>query len=375
MTKQPRRFYDFMKPPRIYDPSEFARLLELASEARVTEMGNELGAYLERFLPETLRRKKNFTDYKTNPYVFMTTAHNMRLEEPTELAMFLVNLKLYMGLETSFGKSLESVVIGHYPIDEPNTSPRWAEPPEKRAEFDSYEGLDREAKARARNSSIWREVDKACVVGRRRHLLTIKSGPSTINDTQVEAMKNAIRDQHLAWLEASQSAFDVEGIDVVVGLTYGTPRTTNNKENQILVKLMESGFDHADPDGAPGVLVNNDGTVRVYRKVGIDFWSYVGAPDDPSAAEFVFVEVLLALAKALREGAESRQFEDIYNERLEMLAKAILELRLPRESVPKWVKESFTPAELNWLAAAASAFFDPVRGNLEQAEEAGRLFS
>src|SRR5665647_2967886 len=150
--------------------------------------------------------------------------------------------------------------MGHYPTAA-EAGFAWDDPPEKRAEFAVLEGMGLEEKAQARASSVWREIDKACVAGRRRHLLTIKSGPATINDTQVQAMFAAVRDHHKAWLASSLASFDVDGLDVVVGLTYGTPKTTNNKENQILAKLIGNGFEELDREQSPGVLTNSDGSV------------------------------------------------------------------------------------------------------------------
>ena len=103
-------------------------------------------------------------------------------------------------------------------------------------------GLGREEKAKQRTSSVWREIDKSCVVGSRRYMTSIKSGPNTINDTQVAGMTTAIMTNHRRWLAATKQTYPhVDNLDVVLGLTYGTDRTTNNKENQILVKLLE-GF-------------------------------------------------------------------------------------------------------------------------------------
>ena len=78
--------------------------------------------------------------------------------------------------------------------------------------------------------------------GKVRYLTSVKSGPNTINDTQVAAMKDAILRYHTHWLKQSQENYGVERIDVVLGLTYGTPKTTNNKDTQILVKLDGNGF-------------------------------------------------------------------------------------------------------------------------------------
>ena len=71
----------------------------------------------------------------------MTTASTMNLTDPSELARFLVNLKLYMGLETSFGKSIEGIVLPTYPIDEAEPALKSMDPPEKLAEFEAIKGL------------------------------------------------------------------------------------------------------------------------------------------------------------------------------------------------------------------------------------------
>ena len=99
---------------------------------------------------------------------------------------------------------------------------------------------------------MWREIDKSCVFGSKRYLTSIKSGPNTINDTQVQSMTRAIIDNHESWLNQTQESDPaVTELDVVLGLTYGTDRTTNNKENQILVKLLEHGFERRKPCKTP----------------------------------------------------------------------------------------------------------------------------
>jgi hypothetical protein len=287
----------------------------------------------------------------------MTTSGTLDLSAPRDLAQFLVNIKLYMGLETSFGKSIESVIMGHFPIDAPHGQ-RWGQPEEKIAESQALAGLSQEEKSQARIDSIWREIDTSCVRGDRRHLLSIKSGVATINDTQVAAMATAIRDRHMQWLESSQMTYGVDGIEIVIGLTYGTDLGTNNKENQILAKLLASGFEELDRTTHPGVLVTANGRVRVYRRIGIDYWSYVASPGTTSLAEHAFIEVLLGLALALKISREEGDIAIALNERLELLGDAIKGLRFPEGALPTWVRNDFTLTELTWLAAAMSAFFD-----------------
>ena len=170
--------------------------------------------------------------------MLLTCANVMRLVEPKDFAKFLFDNKLYAGLEPSFGKSIEAAFVGHYPIGE--ATARWSDAAEKLADFASLKAarLSKEEKARRRNSSAWREIDKSVIFRKRRYLISIKSGPNCINDTQVNGMVNAIRANWPTWLaETRRNHPTVTALDVVIGLTYGTDRTTNNKENQILAKL------------------------------------------------------------------------------------------------------------------------------------------
>jgi hypothetical protein len=354
-------FYRAIKKRRFYDPEQVASWFTLVSRDRVSEIAVAMERYISTNLPTAIRSKSTLGDYRTSPYVLMAAAGALRLEDLRDLSKFLVDIKLYMGLETSFGKSIEKVVMGHYPA---NARPkeRWQSPAEKEVEFGLLQGLTSEEKSARRVDSVWREIDSSCVRQKRRHLMSIKSGVATINDTQVGGMFTAIRDNHLKWLDSSRKMFDVDGIDVVVGLTYGTDWATNNKENQILNKLLTAGFHEQDRASSPGVLSNVDGSVRVYRAVGIDYWAYAARPDDPKSGEFAFLEVLLGLARALRLAHEKADIGSALNERLDLLGQAFQSLRFPQgDELPSWISVDLGLTELTWLAAALSAFFDEPR--------------
>ena len=279
----------------------------------------------------------------------------MRLGDPERFASFLFNSKLYMALETSFGKSVESALVGHYPA---TSEAKWSDPAEKLAEFAELEGLGRQDRARRRTSSVWREIDKAVVHNERRYLVSIKSGPNTINDTQVQAMTQAIISHHQSWLEASLAHHDVAGIDIVIGLTYGTPRTTNNKDNQILAKLLDHGFTETDRNALPGTLVDASGRIRVYRVVGSDFWSFMGDPTNPSTQRQVYLEILLALSQALATGIPQAKIEERLADRMGRLALALAKLTFPKDSLPEWIQQNLNDEQLFWFATALTAFFD-----------------
>lgn len=340
-----------------FNAQEILGLFGQVSEARVDDLAGRMTDYISSNLPAAFEKRGGLADYRTNPYVLMTSASVMDLGEPAAFGAFLFNSKLYMALETSFGKQIEAAFVGQYPLVSQH---KWIEAPEKIAEFAALNGLSREEKAKKRIDSIWREIDRSCVVGDRRYLTSIKSGPNTINDTQVSGMTLAIMKNYREWVAQTKATYpEVKELDVVLGLTYGTDCTTNNKENQILVKLLDQGFVEEDRAGRPGVLIDEETrSVRIYRRIGKDFWAFIGQPNDPSSAEFIFLEVLLALAKSLAKGIESADLETRINLRLQQLSLALSNLRFPRNSLPTWIRDDFTEEQLFWFATAMTAFFD-----------------
>lgn len=281
VAKSPRRnnFFDALKSRRhTFDPNDIMTLFTQVDQSRVEHLANALTGYITTNLPAAFEKRNGLSDYRTNPYVLMTSASVMSLGDPTKFGNFLFNSKLYMALETSFGKQIEAAFVGQYPV---NAEHKWTDAPEKVIEFSLLEGLNREERAQQRISSVWREIDRSCVVGNKRFVTSIKSGPNTINDTQVAGMTTAILANYQAWmLQTKQTYPHVDELDIVLGLTYGTDRTTNNKENQILVKLLQQGFEEEDAVQKPGVLIDQvTRSVRVYRCIGREFWAFIGQPD------------------------------------------------------------------------------------------------
>jgi len=359
MPRGPRNaIYDALRAPRHrFDPDEIVELFKQVDEDRVEAIASDLARYISSNLPKAIDRRNGIGDYRANPYVLMTAASVMDLDDPERFADFLFNSKLFMALETSFGKSVEAAFVGHYPIGGEH---QWEDPPEKLAEFAALLGLSREEKARQRTASVWREIDKSCTSGTRRYLTTIKSGPNTINDSQVQAMTTAIISHYKTWAEESMSSYDgVEELDIIVGLTYGTDCTTNNKENQILVKLLEHGFEEEDRETRPGVLIDSaTRTIRVYRCIGKDFWALIASPDNPGLAPFAYLEILLALSQALSTGMREADLETRINLKVQALAAALAKVTFPRRSLPEWIRDLFSEDELFWFATAMTAFFD-----------------
>lgn len=351
-------FFNALKSKRhVFDADEIVELFKKVDETRVDTLAAALVDYISVNLPAAFERKNGLSDYRTNPYVLMTSASVMNLANPAKFGDFLFNSKLYMALETSFGKQIEAAFVGQYPIQAQH---RWTDAPEKVAEFAQLVGLSRQARAQQRVGSVWREIDRSCVVGNRRFLTSIKSGPNTINDTQVAGMTHAILTNYKTWLADTRKNYpNVTQLDIVLGLTYGTDRTTNNKENQILVKLLEQGFEEEDATNKPGILIDQaTRSVRVYRCIGKEFWAFIGQPDAVGTTQFVFLEVLLALSKALGSGIAAAGIEARINTKLQHLAVALAKLQFPRNSLPEWVRDDFSEDQLFWFATAMTAFYD-----------------
>jgi len=345
-------------PVRNYEPAEVKRLFALADKERVQSLASRLKEDIEVNLPKIYNRRKHLSDYRANPYVLLATANIMGLGDADSFASFLFNSKLSMGLETSFGKIIERQFLSSYPCE---GEAKWRDPPEKLAEFELLREIKgRPEKARFRNASVWREIDKEVYRDNRRYLVTIKSGPNTINDTQVQGMVDAIYSKHEAWLAQSRELHPkLEGIDVVLGLTYGTEKTTNNKDNQILAKLHDYGFAEHDMKGSPGILVNKDHSVRVYRQIGQPFWSFVGNPVNPDQFPQVFLEILLGLAIAMSDILEDgTTIEEGINARLSALASALMKMQLSKDALPDWLEREISEDELFWFMTALSSFFD-----------------
>ena len=110
-------FYKGIKRHRHYDADKVAEWFSQVSPSRVNDIASNMSEYVGVQLPKVIRSKSGLSDYRTSPYVLMATAGALRLDDFRDLAKFLIDIKLYMGLETSFGKSIEGTVMKTYPIE------------------------------------------------------------------------------------------------------------------------------------------------------------------------------------------------------------------------------------------------------------------
>jgi hypothetical protein len=126
-----RGFYKAIKArSHSFHPTQVASSLTLTDKDRVEALSEAISTYIVKNLSGAIDRREGLAHYRTNPYVLLTSASVMQLVESEQFASFLFNNKLYMGLETSFGKSIESVLVIPYPVGA-TLHGRWREPPDK----------------------------------------------------------------------------------------------------------------------------------------------------------------------------------------------------------------------------------------------------
>src|SRR5690349_7927091 len=99
----------------VFNAPAIPALFSNISRERVRLLSNALEAYIGTNLPRAIDAKSTLQDYRTSPYVLMAIGSAMQLENIDDFARFIVNTKLYMGMETSYGKSIEKIVMEIYP--------------------------------------------------------------------------------------------------------------------------------------------------------------------------------------------------------------------------------------------------------------------
>ena len=99
-----KSFYRRIKQPAPFSPELLRQHLQRVDGKRVNKIGSSVSQYLRTNLPIAIESKVGLGGYRTNPYVLMTAASTMKLNDMASFASFLFNSKMYAGLE-KFGRS------------------------------------------------------------------------------------------------------------------------------------------------------------------------------------------------------------------------------------------------------------------------------
>lgn len=207
-----------------------------------------------------------------NPFLLLITAPVYNTFSPFEVAERLQLAKAFHGDDTAFGRFGEEKLLPQFgagPVPEKTT----------------YRAL-------------WEPIDSQIVIDGCRYLLSIKSGPWTMNQSHANAM-----------IEKLGGVHEQSGCPIVLGIMYGRYEQLNNKP-----KLVD------DELGGPDWFD---------YLVGRDFWEFISGVRD------VHKEIYSAIRKAQTEFADEHKDETFYEKlvanRLKIAASIRKEFKVAEE--------------------------------------------
>lgn len=256
------------------------KLLDCMPEERFEEIVEETDKLLER----RLKKVKQLIDAKSsdvnlNPFLMLALAPAYNIFSPFEAAEHLQHTKLHQGDATAFGKFIEDKILPPFGV---------SSPPEKKL-----------------NPSLYSPIDVEVTVEGTRYLLSLKSGPWTMNQAHAHEM-----------IEKFPQIHAETGNALIIGIVYGTRSRLNNK---------------------PGWVERETGDYT-HTLVGHEFWEFMTGVRNAhqeifraiKAAQGQFsarhggktfyeqlIEARLALAASIRdvfdlEGEETEMWEKIF---------------------------------------------------------------
>jgi hypothetical protein len=243
---------------------------ELSDESR-QRFEDETYDFLERRFQQLAMDFDNIAKTNFNPFLLLITAPVYNIFSPFEVAERLQLAKAFHGDDTAYGKVAEDKylpVLGATKPPEKEKSPRAV-----RAGMSAMEiGLEERRLVR------WSPIDVEVTVDGQRYLISVKSGPWTMNQAHANEMT------------ASYPALRAEtGAKIIVGITYGRYTSLNNK---------------------PDLVDRNLGRPDWYDfLVGRDFWEFVSGVKD------VHIELFAAIRRAQKRFADAHA-DETFHEKL-----------------------------------------------------------
>ena len=205
-----------------------------------------------------------FSDLKTNPFVLLIYARLKAHQYVSQLEQDILPAKAFSSMETSAGKMIEKVVLPVY---------GWQEVPSTMHSPNSV-------------------LDGKKSVGSVLHLLTLKSGPNTLDASIASDIAGNIVQHFRSWARDG----NVSEIAFTFGELYGSKKQSNKKSWHILRKVAETlppDCVTLSPKDRWDCQFEQDGVkVSVTVRPGIELWDYLsGSPN-------AYVEVAVAMIRA-----------------------------------------------------------------------------
>lgn len=253
-------------------------LLEEMPEERFEEIVEETDQLLER----RLKKAKQLVDAKSsdvnlNPFLMLALAPAYNIFSPFEAAEHLQHTKLHQGDATAFGKFIEDKILPPFGIECP---------PEKK--------LD---------SSLYSPIDVEITVEGTRYLVSLKSGPWTMNQAHAQEMIQKFPQIH-----------EATGNDLIIGIVYGTRSRLNNK---------------------PGWVERETGSYT-HTLVGHEFWEFMTGVRD--AHKEIFRAIKAAQGQFSARHGGKTFYEQLIEARLALAASIRDAFQLEGEETEMWEK-------------------------------------
>jgi hypothetical protein len=217
----------------------------------------ETKALLERRYASLAEGFNDIADTNFNPFLLLITAPVYNLFSPFEIAERLQLGKAFHGDDTAFGRFGEEKLLPLFGVSECS---------------------DKVKATQDKHGGPWEPIDRELLVEGERYLISVKSGPWTMNQSHAHAMIDKFPVIHAQ-----------TGCAIVLGIMYGRYENLNNKP-----ALVESALD--SPPWFDYL-------------VGRDFWEFVSGVKD------IHKEVFRAIRQAQKEFGEAHK-DETFHEKL-----------------------------------------------------------
>jgi len=247
-------------------PRRFLRehLADQLDEAVFEQLVAETEAFLERRFQTLAVEFDSIDKTNFNPFLLLITAPVYNTFSPFEVAERLQLAKAFHGDDTAFGKLAEDRFLQSFGCVRP---------------------LEKTAGAAA-----WEPIDVSFECEGQRYLVSVKSGPWTMNQAHANAMVDRFARIH-----------EQTGANVMIGITYGRYENLNNKP-----MVVQRGL--GDPEWFDYLI-------------GGDFWEFISGVRD------VHREIFRAIRTAQKRFAEKHKDETFHEKLVSNRLKIAASLR------------------------------------------------
>jgi hypothetical protein len=254
------------------------RLRDSLPRDRFEAIVEETDELLERRLGKA-RQLTDVTsaDVNINPFLMLALAPAYNIFSPFEAGEYIQNSKLHHGDATAFGKFIEDKILPPFGVTRPS-------------EKDS-------------DPSLFSSIDVETTVDGSRYLLSLKSGPWTMNQSHANEMVAAFPRIH-----------EQTGADLVIGVFYGKRQRLNNKP----------------------ALVEKATGAYVHTLVGHEFWQFMTGVRD--AHQEIFRAIRTAQTRFAERHGGKTFFEQLIEARLALASSFREAFELEGEEAEMWEK-------------------------------------